>query len=566
MEELHYLVEVLIVLAAAVVFAAAAIRLNLGPIVGYLVGGAVIGPPLLNLVKSPELSGFLGEIGVVFLLFTIGLELPVQRIRTIGMRTLVIGVLQVGVTTAIIAWIASTFGIGSAGSMAIGAGLALSSTTIVLRLLTDRGQLTSRVGRAVFAILMIQDLLVGPLLVAILALGEGSDNLPLVLGLALGKAVLAVALIFAIGGRLLALLYLPIAAVKTPELFTGLSVLVVLGVGFLTHAAGLSLAFGGFLAGVLLADSVYRHQIAADIRPFRGLLLGLFFVSVGMQLDLGILFDLPIEVLLVVASLFAIKAVIIATLGLLSGLGLRNAVRLGIMLAQGGEFAFVLWSEASSQGLLGDQVSRLLIVAVAISMALTPFLFMLLDRLAVPSGPSSAPVVNEPESIEEIEDHVVVIGCGVVGTQVLLQLSERHVPVLALDRDVDKVRQLRRHTEHAFFGDATQPDVLEMIHIERARAVVIALDDPRQDLLVVGVLRYLFLDMPILARAHDEAHGQLLERAGATSVIPEVIDTGRHLVEALLLGGVAGRLPVLPSGRDTLADENATTEENIGKG
>ncbi|MEZ5825977.1 MAG: NAD-binding protein [Geminicoccaceae bacterium] len=303
-------------------------------------------------------------------------------------------------------------------------------------------------------------------------------------------------------------------------------------------------------AGVLLADSVYRHQIAADIRPFRGLLLGLFFVSVGMQLDLAALIDQPLAVFGVVIALVVVKALVIASLALLSGLGPRNALRTGIMLAQGGEFAFVLWSAAGAMGVLGGDGSRILVVAVALSMALTPFLFMLLDRFLPTASASSAAlsIVNEPEAIEEIEDHVVVIGCGIVGTQVLMQLQEKGVPVLALDRDVAKVRQLRRHTEHAFFGDATQPDVLEMIHIERASAVVIALDDPRQDLLVVGILHYLFLDMPILARAHDEAHGELLQKAGATTVIPEVIDTGRHLVDALLLAG-AGNHEIMLSER-----------------
>ena len=537
MEGLHYIVELMIVLAAAVLFAAATIRLGLGPIIGYLVGGAVVGPPLLGLVRSSEVIGLLGELGVVFLLFTIGLELPVGRIRTIGARTLILGLLQVVVTTALIAWVAMYFGVPPAGALAIGAGLALSSTTIVLRLLTDRGQLTSRSGRSVFAILMIQDLLVGPLLVAILALGEGGDgpSMALVLLIALAKAVLAVGLILIVGKHLLVRLYQPIAATDTPELFTGLSVLVVVGLGFLTHEAGLSLAFGGFLAGVLLADTPYRHQIAADIRPFRGLLLGLFFVSVGMQLDLSVLLEVPLLVCAGVFGLVVVKALVILGLALLSGVDRINAMRTGIMLAQGGEFAFVLWTAAGDIGVLDPETSRFLVVSVAVSMALTPFLFMLVDRMLVPPGASSPAPVNHPEDFEELEDHVVVIGCGVVGSQVVLQLQSAGVPVLALDRDAEKVRILRKRTSLAFFGDATQPDVLEMIHIERASAVIIALDDPKQDLLVVGVLRYLFFDMPILARAHDEEHGRRLAEAGATTVVPEVIDTGRHLVEAMLL-------------------------------
>ena len=421
-------------------------------------------------------------------------------------------------------------------ALAIGAGLALSSTTIVLRLLTDRGQLTTRCGRGVFAVLMVQDLLVGPLLVAILAMGEGRDDLWLVLCLAFLKALVAVVAIFVLGRRLLGPLYRPIAAAASPELFTGLSVLVVVGLGYLTHAAGLSLAFGGFLAGVLLADSAYRHQIAADIRPFRGLLLGLFFVAVGMQLDLAVFLEHPFTLIAGVLALFVLKAAIVAPLAMAAGLDRINALRTALMLAQGGEFAFVLWTAAGHIGAVPEPVIRVLIVAVALSMAATPLVFMALDRVLQPPAARPEPVENDPEEAAATSDHVVVVGCGLVGAQVIERLEEAGLTVAALDRDPDKVRALRRRGVHAYFGDATQPDVLEMIGVDRATAVVVALDEAPQTLLVVGVLRYIFPDMPVLCRAHDEAHGQRLSQAGATIVVPEVIDTGRHLAEAMLIG------------------------------
>ena len=534
MPETAALVELIIVLAAMVAIAALFARLRLGPVLGYLTAGIVIGPAALGLVSGSQLTSILGELGVVFLLFMIGLELPIRRIRTIGGRILAMGVFQVVATMMLIAWLVIGLGGSLATALAVGAGLSLSSTTIVLRQLTERGQLTSRSGRAAFAVLMIQDLLVGPLLVAILALGEGSDNLAAVLALALLKAIAAVAAIFLVGGRILGWIYRPIAAVDTPELFTGLSVLVVIGMGYLTHAAGLSLAFGGFLAGVLLADTPYRHQVAADIRPFRGLLLGVFFVAVGLQLEPAVLWQMPGQVAVLTAALMAGKAVIIIALALAFGIDASSSWRTGILLSQGGEFAFVLWQAAGDAGVMNPELSRLLIVVVAVSMALTPLLFALVELVGRRPAPGLA-LLNDPSGAERLEDHVVVIGCGTVGRHVVSGLMAEGLTVVALDNDGEKVRRLRTKTELAFFGDAMQPEMLEMMHVERALAVIVALDNPRQGSLLVGLLRYLFEDLPILARAHDEAHGIELTRAGATTVVPEVIDTGRHLVAAMMV-------------------------------
>ena len=536
MADLRPLIDIITILTAMVGVAAVFIRLRLGPTLGYLAAGLLIGPSAFDFVRQSLTTDILGELGVVFLLFMIGLELPLKRIQTIGAKIILLGVLQVCLTSALIAYIAIAWGGTLASGLAIGAGLALSSTTIVLRQLTDRGLLTSKPGRSVFAILMVQDLLVGPILVTIMALSSNSDNLTLELGWAFAKSVLAVAAVILGGRYVLNAIYRPIAASNNPELFTGLSFLVVIGLGFLTHEAGLSLAFGGFLAGVLLADTHYRHQVAADIRPLRGLLLGVFFVTVGMRLEPAVIWQAPLAVMALTFALMVSKAVIIVILCMAFRMEWSSTWRCGLMLAQGGEFAFVLWTTATDAGILPEDIAKLLVVVVAISMAITPLLFELIKALE-PKDSTAMPFIdNSPEASEDLVDHVVVIGCGTVGRQVVNGLMKEGITAVALDNDAEKVRRLREVTELAFFGDATQPEMLEMVHVENAFAVVVAIDDYDQTTMIVGLLRYLFDDLPILARAEDEKHGQRLELAGATTAVPEVIDTGRHLVAAMMIG------------------------------
>lgn len=532
MPDLQPLLQLAIILAAMVACATVLIRLGIGPILGYLVAGLLIGPGGLGLVERSPTTDILGELGVVFLLFAIGLELPIKRIQTIGLKILAMGLLQVVTTAGLVTWVVLEMGGALPTGLAIGAGLALSSTTIVLRQLNDRGQLTTRSGRAVFAVLMVQDLLVGPLLVTILALTDDTSNLAVVLSFAFLKAAAAVAAILFLGNRLLALLFQPIAATGSAELFTGFSFLVVVGVGFLTHEAGLSLAFGGFLAGVLLADTHYRHQVAADIRPLRGLLLGIFFASVGMYLDPRVLIETPFATLALTLGLMLGKAVIIVLLSLAFRVDWATSWRTGILLSQGGEFAFVLWAVAGEAGVLPPELARLLIVVVAITMAVTPMLFELVERL---SRSQDAQIPLDNPHGERLSQHVVLIGCGWVGGQVMKELVERGVSVAALDCDAEKVRRLRKSHEFVFYGDATQPELLDALHVDDARAVIIAVDDPAEARQVVGLLRYIFDDLPILVRVPDESYAGEMKQAGATSVVPEVIDTGRHLVAALMV-------------------------------
>jgi CPA2 family monovalent cation:H+ antiporter-2 len=337
-----YLLEVIVVLVAAVVSVFLFQRFGLGAVLGYLVAGAVIGPSGFALVADVGTIQTLGELGVVFLLFTVGLELPFERIRVMQARVFALGAGQVFVTALAVTGIAILFGVSTVTSVVIGGALALSSTAIVLRMLVDRGQLTSRFGRSCFAVLLVQDMMVGPFLVLAIALAPGGETIGQAVGEAVLKAVVAVMAILGIGRVVLRHVFQQVAALRDPDVFIALSLVVVLASGLMTKMAGLSMAFGAFLAGMLLAETHYRHQVAADIQPFRGLLLGLFFMSVGMSVDLGLTIDRALLVVGLAVGLIVVKAAILSGLGLAASMRPAQALNLGVLLSQGGEFAFVL--------------------------------------------------------------------------------------------------------------------------------------------------------------------------------------------------------------------------------
>ena len=537
MPETGYLVDVIIILLAAVVSVSLFQRLKLGAVLGYLVAGAVIGPAGLAAVDDLEATQTLAELGVVFLLFTVGLELPFQRLRVMRGRFFILGLAQVVVTSLAIAAVASLLGSRPATAIVIGGGLAFSSTAIVLRMLSDRGELTTQFGRAVFAVLIIQDLMVGPFLVLVLALGQGQEgsSLAVALGIAALKAAIGVMAMLGVGRAVLRHIFTSVAATREPEIFAALTLFIVLTAALFSHLAGLSLAFGALLAGMLLAESPYRHQVHADIQPFRGLLLGLFFMTVGMQVDLRLdLGDAVLLTALVVALLIG-KAGILIALGRGLGLPTAQALHLGVLLSQGGEFAFVLLGAAMTVGVLPWGDGQLLILVVALSMMLTPLLARLgrsseraVERSKVAEVEAAGPAT------EKIEDHVVIVGFGRVGRAVARSLGESGVPFLALDLNPHSITQAQQRGLQAYYGDATRPEVLLAVHVERARAMVVAVDNPKAALQIVAMVRYIFPALTVYARARDEAHAQELERAGAHSVVPELVATGVKLAGSLL--------------------------------
>ncbi|MFQ6018342.1 MAG: cation:proton antiporter [Kiloniellaceae bacterium] len=535
MPEAGFLLEVIVILLAAVVSVALFQGLGLGSVLGYLVAGAVIGPTGLALVTDVETTRALAELGVAFLLFTVGLELPFERIKVMRGRIFALGAAQVVLTSLVIAVVAVLAGARAGAAAVIGAALALSSTAIVLQLLSERGDITTRFGRSAFAVLLVQDLAVAPFLVCVLVLGQEEGSVLGALGLAALKVTVAVVAILGIGRLVLRHVFWPVASLRNPEIFAALTLFVVLSTGMFTKLAGLSMAFGAFLAGMLLAETHYRHQVGAVIQPFRGLLLGLFFMTVGMSMDLALTRQQGGLIVALAAALLVGKAVLLAGLARLFGLSGAQAVQLGILLSQGGEFAFVLLGFAMVGGILPAEQGQLLLVAVALTMMATPFLARFgrgvsrrLERAAVPGVEEMA---GEAEALTE---HVVIAGFGRVGSAVAARLEGARVPFVAVDLEPQRVAQARQRGLPVYYGDMTRPEILVALRVERARSMVIAVDDPKAALRLVALVCYIFPDLKVFARARDDAHAQELEKLGAHTVVPELVATGVKLAGSIL--------------------------------
>ena len=353
--------------------------------------------------------------------------------------------------------------------------------------------------------------------------------------LAGGKAVLTLVVILVVGRIVLRPLFRAAAVTRNAEMFAGTTLLVVLCTALLTEAVGLSLALGGFLSGILLAETEFRHQVAAEIQPFRGLLLGLFFMTVGMSIDLGLALNNFAIVAVLAAAIVVGKAALLSITALAFGLPRRIAFPLGALLAQGGEFAFVLFGIAMVQGVLARELGQILIVAISITMLVSPLLATLSGIVSRRTA-HSADIGYEqaPESGLSLDDHVVVAGFGRVGRAICARLHAQQISYVSVDLEPDRVKLARQRGDPVYFGDATRPEVLDALNIDGARAVVVALRNPKAALQLVGLLHYLFPDLPIFARGHDEEHAKALERAGALVVIPELIATGDRLANAII--------------------------------
>jgi len=539
MEELGYLGQVIVVLLAAVVFVVGFKSAGLGAILGYLAAGAAIGPAGFNFITDVHAVAALAELGVVFLLLMVGLELPIERIRVTFGPIFALGAAQVLGTAAAIAGVALLFGMSGAAAAVIGGGLALSSTAIVIRLLADAGGMSSRFGRTAFGLLLVQDIAVGPFLVIAVALGQqgaGQETgLAEALGLATLKVTVALIAILGLGRIVLRHVFWPVAAVREPEVFAAMTLLVVLCTAIATKLAGLSLGFGAFLAGMLLAETHYRHQVAAVIQPFRGLLLGLFFMTVGMSLEPEPIVEGVYVIVPLLLALLLGKAALIGGLARLFKLPWAQSLHLGILLAQGGEFAFVLFGAALAGGLLAPEIAQLLVVVTGLSMVATPWLARLgrlVERRVERAGLGGVETIAQ--DTQTLSGHVIIAGYGRVGRAVAEGLAAADVPYIATDLDPHRVAQARQRGLPVVYGDATEPEVLEALHVERARTFVVALDDPRAALQAVALVTYIFPELDVFARARDDEHAAELTRLGAELVVPELAPTGRQLAGSIL--------------------------------
>jgi CPA2 family monovalent cation:H+ antiporter-2 len=534
MPEHGHLNDVLVILLAAICCVALFQRLRITPVLGYLVAGIAIGPHAAGLIHDPEGTELLAEFGVIFLLFTIGLDLPLRRL--VEMRHLIfgLGLAQVALTSIAIAVVAYAAGVPAEAALILGGALALSSTATVLQLLIERRELADRHGRLSVAVLLFQDLAVVPLLALLPILAGGSTNIVGALGLAAVKAAAAIALILLLGRLLLRPIYRVIAETRNPEIFAATNLLIVLATGYATAQAGMSMALGAFLAGLLLADTEYRHQIEADIQPFRGLFLGLFFITVGMSIDLGRIWGNLLPLVGLTVALLAGKAAILYALLRAFRQGHRMAARVALLLAQGGEFAFVVLGLALSLDVVTEGVGQALLAVVALSMATTPVFAWAGRRYFGESDRRESTAEQLEAATGDLDHHVLVAGFGRVGWTVCKLLERNDVPYVALDFDMERVRRGRNETMPVYFGDASRLEVLRAAGLERARAAVITLDQPGLAERAVGALRGHDAHFTIVSRARDGQHRKRLELAGASAVVSEAVEASLQLGATVL--------------------------------
>ena len=528
-----YLRDILIILAAAVGIVPLFRRLRASSVLGYLVAGLVIGPFGLDLIHHVEAAQVLAQFGVVFLLFAIGLELSIERLRALRRYVFGLGTAQL-VTTGLVIWAAARgLGLESGAALVLGGGLALSSTAIVLQMLVERHELGTQHGRVAFSVLLLQDLAVVPLLTLVPLLARaGAPVLP-ALGLALVKGAGLVVIVW-VGRLALRPVLRLVARGGAPELFTGIALLLVLGAGWLTESAGLSMALGAFLAGVLIAETEYRPQVVGDIQPFRGILLALFFVTVGMGINPDLARERAPLLLGLLGALLLTKAAALAMLGRAFGLSAAVATSVGLMLAQGGEFGFVLFSFARRAGALSVETEQLAVLVVGLSMLATPLLLLAGRAAGQQLGHSADVGASIAEETRGLRGHVLIAGFGRVGQTLARLLETGRIPYAALDLDPELVTQARSRELPVMYGDASRMEVLKAAGIERARAVVVTLDEPEAAARAVHVARSLLPELPILVRARDAHQCARLELSGATGVVPEVVEGSLQLGGTLL--------------------------------
>ena len=534
-----FLIQASIYFAAAVVAVMVAHRLGLGTVAGYLIAGIAIGPWGFKLIANVDDVRRFAEIGVVFLLFVIGLELEPKRLWGMRGRLVSLGLSQVAGSIALIGLVAWALGVDPRVGLVVGMALALSSTALALQPLNERGGLGTAGGQASFAILLFQDLAVIPMLALLPLLGNAGGAADFSWsGLGFALAVIAVTLI---GGHFLARpVFRYIARTRQREVFTAFALLLVLGIALGFEAAGLSMALGAFLAGVLLAESEYRHEIEAAVDPFKGLLLGLFFISVGMSVDFGVLLARPLLIIGLIVGLFAIKGGVLWVIARAARLPAGERPLFILLLAQGGEFAFVLLGLGQGYGAIPGETARAITLAVALSMLATPFLLVLHDRVLVPR--MAAGCGKREEDVPEA-GVVIIAGLGRVGQVVARLLHASGVQAVVLDDDPDHVEECRKFGFRAFYGDATRVDLLRAAGADSAAFLISALKDPEATSQLARTCKKHFPSLRIIARAHDMRHLFDLRDIGVEAIERDTFQSSLKLGEIALtlIGGDAAR-------------------------
>ncbi len=512
-------------------------RLRLSSILAYLAAGVAIGPFGLAVIDDIEGVMHLAEFGVVLLLFVIGLELQPSRLRALRRSIFGLGVLQVASTTAALTAIAYFLGLSMNAAFVTGFALSLSSTPLVLQLLAERHELNTQHGRPAFAILLFQDIAVMPILAVLPMLGTTGATQSLsatLLGTAKALGVLAL-LVF--GGRyVLRPLLRFVAETKVSEVFTAAALLVVIGTALLVNAVGMSMALGAFVAGLLLAESEYRHELEADIEPFKGLLLGLFFISVGMTTNISLLLERPVLIASLVLGLIAIKALVLWALARIGGIPARHASPLAVSLAQGGEFGFVLFALAVGDGVMDRDLAQMLVIVVTLSMAMTPLLIKLHSAFIEPLYLKSEPS-RDFDTVDDPNSRVLIAGFGRVGQVVARVLRMRRISFTALESSVAQVDFVRRFGNKVYYGDPSRLELLQAAGAGRAEIFVLAMDDIEASVRTAELIQKHFPHLKVFARARNRQHAIRLMDLGVRYFMRETyyssLDMAQNTLEAL---------------------------------
>ncbi len=540
MHETLSLIHILFIIAAAVFIVPFFQRIGLGSVLGYLAAGAIIGPWGLGAVSQIDEVRHIAEFGVVFLLFIIGIELNFTRLIAMKRSVLGLGASQVILTSIIFTAIALLFGISKESAIIIGFGLALSSTAFGLQILTEKNELKTKAGQASFSILLLQDLAVVPLLTIVSFLAHDKTEIENI-GFAFLETIFVIIGVILAGRFLLTPALRIVAKSNNSELFMAAAVLVVLGTAWLMEEVGLSMALGAFLAGLMLADSHYRHQVITDIQPFRGILLGLFFMSVGMSVDFGLLLQKPLIIATLVTGLLIIKSLVIFTICKIAKIDNGTSLKVSTLLSQSGEFGFVIFGLAFAVSLIEAELFQLLTLIIAVSMVTTPFMNMIGELLEKKIKNNQ---INNNNGINNYDDDIakpdcnepfiIIAGFGRVGRRVAKILDSADVNYIALDNDPDLVTRERKNGYCVIFGNTARFDVLNSVGASKASAFIITIDKPITTERLVHIIRDKYPNTPIYVRGRNKEHCESLYKAGATMPVSENLEASIQLASAAL--------------------------------
>ena len=545
MQEQHafpFLREIILFLILSGILIPLLQRLRINQVLGFLAVGTVAGPyglglladryPVMSIFTFPSGEGvsMLAELGVLFLMFMIGLELSAARLWAMRRWVFGAGTAQVILSAALIGGALTLYGESSQSALILGLVLSLSSTAVVMQLMTQQHSTTTPLGKAAFAVLMLQDLAVVPILVLIGVLGKGDgDDVAMLALIAMAKAAGAIALIYLAGGRVIHPLFRAFARHRQPDVFMALILLSTFGIAALSAAAGLSMALGALIAGLLLAETEFKHEVELMVEPFKGLLMGLFFMTVGMNIDTRQILEAPLWLAAFVGGLVLIKAVVVAVLFRLGHLSWGRAIEGGLLLGQGGEFAFIVIGYAVATRVLDPALGARVMLAVGLSLFITP----MLARLGRMIGERWEPKQEQPEADEaalaSARGHIIIAGFGRVGQQLAKLLKDQGIPFVAFENDAKLVSKLHAEGMPVYFGNASRPELLRRVHADEAPAIVLRRDHAASAMQAVRGIRREFPHVRLFVRSRDEKHARALRLAGASVVVPETLEASLQL-------------------------------------